>query len=500
MTTKLRWSIIGLALLTSFMMECFFVRFKTPLAFLSVIAVYAIGWAIIMSLHRSWRLHWPLFGLLPVALLSYAFLFRVDVYFWPLEALLVAGITLLLTSFIPLITERGAFLTLRSLPLLHRPFEIFSKGIALIKNFLHFKPQFTHTRQIITGVVISIPLLFIFGALFYSADSVFKEAVNQLGWLKNITELISWSWFSVIIRFTIWFILVGGLWSCQVAENYQAVVTPPKTRSVPQMTVLVIISLLSALFILFNLAQLSGLLFHSGLPFNVSYAEYAREGFGQLVAALFLACGLVLVLCRLYGQGKISRSTQVAVFIFLSQLIPLVFSAWHRLNLYQEAYGFTLQRLYAEWAIVGSLLVLPLFVLTVLNKLRYERIAQIVAVSAIMWISVCVVVGPSYLVAKRNLNRLDAGKDLDVNYLIHLSPDSIRAWGILKRPEVWQRLKVISGRNDQLVLINWLKELSKRLPYYALSERTDNQGSLWLYHPGELQLKIVIDDLLVSLK
>jgi hypothetical protein len=343
-------------------MEAFFVRFTTPLAFLIVLAVYLIGWSVITTIHHSWRLRWPMLALLPMVLLSYSFLFRVDPDMWFFEAFILGIFTVLMTSFVPLVAEPKAFLTARSLPIIRHPFSILDKGIALIKNLLGFRPQFAHARQIFAGIIISIPLLFIFGALFYSADGLFKQAIDQLSWLKTITDVISWSGVWVIIRFIIWFIWLGGLWSCLVSDAYQAVPITTKVRSIPQVTVLVVVGLLSALFIIFNIAQIVGL-FQTGSTV-MSYADSAREGFGQLVVALFLAFTLVWVVCRRNGREAWSRSIQIGVFIFLLQLIPIAFSSWHRLNLYQDSFGFTLLRLYAEWGIIASLLILPVFVLS----------------------------------------------------------------------------------------------------------------------------------------
>ena len=82
---------------------------------------------------------------------------------------------------------------------------------------------------------------------------------------------------------------------------------------------------------------------------GLTYAEYARQGFGQLVVVTLLTT-VVLALIRWFAseQTAADRSIKRGVVLTMTALSLLVVgSALHRLWLYQDAYGFTTARITA---------------------------------------------------------------------------------------------------------------------------------------------------------
>ncbi len=503
---RLFHSTLAVTIAVAFACEAIFFRHPSPLAFVALIVVYIGAWAVLMHTSCSWRSRWPFIAFIPVALLAYAFLFRMDQTAWLIYAALIAGLTLFVTAYVPLRYTKGTFLGPSSLPFVRAPLTIVDKGFVLVKKVLRIRLETSRGRQVLMGLVLAAPLLIIFGALFYSADGVFKQVVGRIDWLQNFVRIFSWSGFGTIIRFLVWFLLVGGLLSYFIEEDYAAVPVVPRQRVVPEITVLVVIGLIAALFIFFNITQLSGLLLETGLN-GLTYAEYAREGFGQLVLALMLSFAMIWVICHLYGQESWPRRVRIVTGVFLAQLIPLALSAWYRLNLYQQAYGFTLPRLYAEGAIVVSFAVMALYAAVLLGKLRYERIVHISVGIVVMAIAILGIIGPSYLVARWNFERLAADKTFDASYMALLAttdPDSLRAWVAMKDPAVQDAIKRnnqsgAGTASDWVLMLTTLQEVYDDLPYYHLPDPKDGGSALWSYHPGARHVQGVVRDLLVAL-
>jgi hypothetical protein len=170
----------------------------------------------------------------------------------------------------------------------------------------------------------------------------------------------------------------------------------------------------------------------SGAP---TYAQYVHEGFVEVSIAAFLAVACVVVGHALLrprtGAAVTSGGWRLAaVELTLLGFVGLaLLSSAHRLNLYEEAYGYTELRLGVRFFQVG---VAGLLALTG---------ARCVARglwgwgSALTWaaLAMSVVVGSfdaDGWVACRSIERAQAGGPLDVAYLSGLSEDALGALSV----------------------------------------------------------------------
>jgi hypothetical protein len=161
---------------------------------------------------------------------------------------------------------------------------------------------------------------------------------------------------------------------------------------------------------------------------GLTYSEYARQGFWQLIAAGALTLVVVKVAARLAQirtrRERLLRDALVATLCALT--VVVVASALHRLRLYEAAYGLTRPRLAAE---AFSLWLAGTFVLVVvLGALR--RAADLPRF-ALVWSATALVAftaaDPDARIAERNVQRWrDTGK-IDTVYLGTLSADAIPA-------------------------------------------------------------------------
>ncbi len=101
---------------------------------------------------------------------------------------------------------------------------------------------------------------------------------------------------------------------------------------------------------------------HVQVTEGLTYAEYARQGFWQLLFVTILVLGVIAVAIRVAGREEARDRLFLRVLIgglCLTTLV-IVASAIHRMSLYENAYGYSVERLLVRWIELGLGLVLVL--------------------------------------------------------------------------------------------------------------------------------------------
>jgi hypothetical protein len=161
---------------------------------------------------------------------------------------------------------------------------------------------------------------------------------------------------------------------------------------------------------------------------GVTYAEYARRGFWQLLAVTGLTLAVVGGAAR--WAPRRTRADRVLLRGLLGPLavltLVIVASALHRMATYQEAYGFTRLRVlvYACELWLGLVFVA---VLAAGVRLGGAWLAEAMAAAAAAALIGLAVLNPDRFIADRNVDRFERGGDLDVAYLAELSADATPA-------------------------------------------------------------------------
>ena len=115
--------------------------------------------------------------------------------------------------------------------------------------------------------------------------------------------------------------------------------------------------------------------------------------------------------------------------LFLSAQVCLVaLSALKRMNLYQDAYGFTVLRLYVEWFIYLVILVQAIYFIAVIFKVEFRRLFGLYLVLGLLAFTLVASLNVDKIIARKNVDRMIAGeqKNLDLSYLLSgLSVDAL---------------------------------------------------------------------------
>jgi hypothetical protein len=194
---------------------------------------------------------------------------------------------------------------------------------------------------------------------------------------------------------------------------------------------LVPLALLDLLFLSFVAVQLTVLFGgreHVLSTTGLTYAQYARHGFWQLL----IVTGLTLVVLAVAARtAPLATRAQRAVVRFLLGALcvlslVIVASAVHRMSLYEREYGFTRLRLLVE---AVELMLGAAFVLLMLAgiRMRGNWLPRVSAALASLCLLALAGLNPDAYIASHNVARYEQDHRIDVAYLSGLSADAVTA-------------------------------------------------------------------------
>ncbi len=285
---------------------------------------------------------------------------------------------------------------------------------------------------VLRGVLIAIPVVLVFGALLASADIVFGARLQELITflrLENLPEYI----FRLVYILVAAYALAGVL---LYAYGYGRGAKPAADAAVSSLTFLGFVEaaiVMGSVLVLFGAFVLVQFRYFFDGQVNIgvqgyTYSEYARRGFGELLAVAFFSLLMIVGLSALTRrQNEIQRRifSGLAVAIVALVLVMLV-SAFQRLVLYEQAYGFSRLRTYTHVFLVW--IGLLLIGVAVLELLRLERAFITAAIlAAVGFGATLALLNVDAFIVRQNVDRAVRGQGLDVGYLASLSTDSVPA-------------------------------------------------------------------------
>ena len=283
--------------------------------------------------------------------------------------------------------------------------------------------------QVVRGVLIAVPVLLIFVGLFASADLVFRGYVDNLFSFEVNDELVGRAVFFLVAMaaFVGLLGLIGRKPQEPPASGIQAAGGDATPKGVVETAIL--FGSLNALFFCFIAVQLAYLFGGADnvIHGNFTYAEYARKGFFELIAAAGLSFLLVLVADRslLRRAGQHALSFKVLSGALIVQVLIIMVSAFKRLQLYEGAYGFTSDRLFGHVFIIWLAIVLAVLLYKILAEKREHVLAFALFVSVLLFVGSLNAINIDGFVARQNIARYNSTGKLDVQYLQVLSADAI---------------------------------------------------------------------------
>ncbi|MGW7102034.1 DUF4153 domain-containing protein [Streptomyces sp. NPDC054838] len=285
---------------------------------------------------------------------------------------------------------------------------------------------------VVKASAVAVGLLLVFGALFASADAAFADL------LGGLTPDVSVGDGPVRILL----FLAGAVVALAAARTAAAphrwdriAVAPGRARSRVEWGLpLIVLNLLFAAFIAVQLAVLFGgydkVLESTGL----TYAEYARQGFWQLLWATVFVLAVIALALRWAPRGTVGDRRFVRIVLGVLCLLTLVVvaSAVRRMDLYVDAYGLTRLRLSVVTMELWLGLVIALLMAAGAAGGRW--LARAVVGSAAATVLAFGLLSPDGITAESNVTRFRQDGKIDLAYARSLSADAAPALDRLPEP------------------------------------------------------------------
>ena len=282
-------------------------------------------------------------------------------------------------------------------------------------------------RPAVRALLIALPLVFVFGSLLRGADPVFASifAFPDINFASLASHV-------AVIGFFAW--VVAG-WARAALLRDPSVGRAPETLpfTLGQLDVTAALGTLNVLFALYVATQLGW--FFGGERFlqartGLTAAEYARQGFFQMVWVVVLVLPILLVTRATLRPGRaLERRHTMLALPLIALLLIMIVSAVLRMRLYVHYYGLTLDRFYPLVFMGWLAIVLTWLALTVLRGRGRAFVGGAVTVALVILALLNVFV-PDRLVAGTNVARARgearAGAPaLDLTHLATLGGDAV---------------------------------------------------------------------------
>lgn len=344
--------------------------------------------------------------------------------------------------------------------------------------------QLATIRSVVRGILITLPVVAMFTILLSSADAVFGKVAEQA--LSLLLPENASSLFQQLVLIIIFAIIsVTMFWIMLTNEDsaeasFQEKPHHFRLNIIETSTVL---SSVNFLFIVFVIIQ-ARYFFGGEANINIqgyTYAEYARRGFYELLAVSCMTMVLLVTLESLTYRKRVEENTFRGLVILLVALTFVIFiAAFQRLNLYENAYGYTRIRVMSGTFMIWLVVLLGVLLVAIL---RHH--------SELFWVG-CIVTGLGFVltlnlmnmdgfIANRNIARFEDTGKLDVSYLLLLSDDAIPAVSSLLDNEN------LSTYDQDILYRGLATEL------YGLDQEHQTRG-LFGYHIGKNRARQALDE------
>ena len=179
-------------------------------------------------------------------------------------------------------------------------------------------------------------------ALLLSADAVFASLVSrffgELAWSDFITVFLM-----LVLVYLFAYGFIRGLLTKSLTGKRRECLGEP-------LAAITVLSLLTAIYAVFCTIQIVYLFLRAGtLPEQMTWAQYARQGFFQLLAVCVI--NLAVVAVCLFGFRK-NRALQILLTAVCAMTYVLIASSAWRMYLYIRQYSLTFLRLMVLWALL----------------------------------------------------------------------------------------------------------------------------------------------------
>lgn len=288
------------------------------------------------------------------------------------------------------------------------------------------KKQVTKERSggLILGSFLAVALALVFLSLFASADPIFGRYVNDF-----LDSFPAFKINSDLFRTWAQLLIVFGLFSSLLSQfNFKQDEFSLNIANAFKLPVTIATTAVSFVTALFLAVQAQYLFAGTELlaQLNISYSEYTRRGFFQLVVVSAISLVLLWFLIRKPKEERNSGFVRFLSFAFLGEVFLVLSSAFYRVYLYQAVHGFTQVRLVGMVFALWLLGVLLIFIFNLTDKLKSGLMPFAGVINTVLAIFILNFINIDHLVGA--VKQPNLGYRIDHPYIVRLSEDAWIGW------------------------------------------------------------------------
>ena len=287
-------------------------------------------------------------------------------------------------------------------------------------------------KKIGKSLLITIPIILVVLILLMSADQVFEKIFDKVFLdlskvlsLEGIVKLLSR--LSVIL---ITFLLCGGFLVNLVKDNTMFTKEDEDTKvtvKFENLTINMILTVLNIIYLIFGFIQITNLFMNTSNNPNFDYSSYARQGFFQLMFVSFINFVILIVA----NINKVEKTKSQKIYNKIMSLLIILFtiiiiiSAFYRMNLYQETYGYTYLRIFVDFVLISEVLISIPIIIYLLGK-KIDILKSIIIITSFMFVLLNFMNIDNFI-AEKNIDRYfnnPEDSNFDISYLCKLGTDA----------------------------------------------------------------------------
>lgn len=286
---------------------------------------------------------------------------------------------------------------------------------------------------VVTGILCAIGALLIIFPLLLSSDMIFNKIFGDMFGIFEISKVLSnlKTEIEICVMVVVGFAAIYAFFYASCHANFP--LKPERKMAYCHPAAGIAFSIVIAIvYLVYSEIQIVYLFMGRGLPEGITYSEYARSGFWQLVAVAFINVGMVLVCMYLFKENKWLKwiLTVISGCTFIMML-----SAAYRMYLYVAVYHLTILRVLVFWALAVLALVMGGVIVSIYSR-KFKLITYVIGVVVCGYL-VLSFSQPSYWIAKYNISHMEEISYYDIcNMMYSLSLDAAPVFAEISSDEI----------------------------------------------------------------
>lgn len=291
----------------------------------------------------------------------------------------------------------------------------FKHGLEFLKSIKSRK--YKNVVWAAAGLGAAVPMVIILAVLLASADMVFQSMLDDIieQFLNPFTVFMVV--FEVVAAALCMYCMVCSAFAREIPEE------PKSFRNGEPVLAISFMGLIGLVYLVFCAIQVMYLFLGKGtLPAGMTYADYARQGFFQLLFVALLNLVMVLM-CLKYFRGNVILNGVLLIISICTYV--MIASAVYRMVLYVQQYQLTRLRFLVLW-FLAMMVVLMAGVVVLIFRNHFPLFRYCLTVVTVFYI-VLAFARPDYQIARYNLAHGDRAAQIQKMYLCELSVDAAPA-------------------------------------------------------------------------